>query len=220
MTPVTSSRSLFRSRRFQAVASIVLAIGLLAFFLSRVPLAEIGRRLADVSPGWLAASVVLSLFVFVLRAVRWIWILEPVGRVPFVPAFRATAIGFAANTVLPARAGEVLRPAILARERGLPFAALLASIVFERVLDALAQLLFLGIALASGSGTTRDHGLGPDPMGRGGDRGGSHRGRALRGRLAADDRKGPRAASFASFPSASETSHGKSRARSSTGSRR
>ena len=154
MTPVTSSRSLFRSRRFQAVASIVLAIGLLAFFLSRVPLAEIGRRLADVSPGWLAASVVLSLFVFVLRAVRWIWILEPVGRVPFVPAFRATAIGFAANTVLPARAGEVLRPAILARERGLPFAALLASIVFERVLDALAQLLFLGIALASGSGTT------------------------------------------------------------------
>ena len=156
MTPVTPSRSLFRSRRFQAGASVVLAIGLLAFFLSRVPLAEIGRRLADVSPGWLAASVVLSVFVFVLRAVRWIWILEPVGRVPFVPAFRATAIGFAANTVLPARAGEVLRPAILARERGLPFAALLASIVFERVLDALAQLLFLGIALAWGpeSGTT------------------------------------------------------------------
>jgi uncharacterized protein (TIRG00374 family) len=156
VTPVTPTRSLFRSRRFQAGASIVLAIGLLAFFLSRVPLAEIGRRLAHVSPGWLAASVVLSVFVFVLRAVRWIWILEPVGRVPFVPAFRATAIGFAANTILPARAGEVLRPAILARERGLPFAALLASIVFERVLDALAQLFFLGIALASGadSGTT------------------------------------------------------------------
>jgi glycosyltransferase 2 family protein len=148
--------SLLRSRRFQAGASIVLAIGLLAFFLSRVPLAEIGRRLAEVSPGWLASSVVLSVLVFVLRAVRWIWILEPVGRIPFVPAFRATAIGFAANTVLPARAGEVLRPAILARERGLPFPALLASIVFERVLDALAQLLFLGIALTSGpdSGTT------------------------------------------------------------------
>lgn len=148
--------SLFRSRRFQAGASIVLAIGLLAFFLSRVPLKEIGRQLAEVSPGWLAWSVVLSLLVFVFRTVRWIWILEPVGRVPFFPAFRATAIGFAANTILPARAGEVLRPAILARERGLPFPALLASILFERVLDALAQLLFLGIALASGprSGAT------------------------------------------------------------------
>ena len=83
-----------------------------------------------------------------MRALRWVWILRPLGRVPFFPAFRATAVGFAANTVLPARAGEVLRPALLARERGLPFAALLASIVFERVLDALAQLFFLGLALA------------------------------------------------------------------------
>ncbi len=106
----------------------------------------------DVSPGWLASSVALSILVFVLRAIRWIWILEPVGRVPFLPAFRATAVGFAANMVLPARAGEVLRPAMLARERGLPFPALLASIVFERVLDALAQLVFLGVALAAGPG--------------------------------------------------------------------
>jgi predicted cobalt transporter CbtA len=44
----------------------------------------------------------------------------------------------------------VIRPALLARERGLPFSALLASIVFERILDALAQLAFLGIALFAG----------------------------------------------------------------------
>jgi uncharacterized protein (TIRG00374 family) len=141
-------RGLFRSRRFQAAASIALAVALLAFFLSRVPLSEIGRQIAAVSPGWLAASIVLSLLTFVMRALRWMWILRPLGRVPFFPAFRATAVGFAANTVLPARAGEVLRPALLARERALPFAALLASIVFERVLDALAQLCFLGLALA------------------------------------------------------------------------
>jgi glycosyltransferase 2 family protein len=146
--PVTLVRQLLRSRRFQAAASIVLAVGLLAFFLWRVPLADIGGQIAAISPGWLAASVAISLLTFVLRALRWVWILGPVGRVPFFPAFRATAVGFAANTVLPARAGEVLRPALLARERGLPFSALLASIVFERVLDALAQLVFLGLALA------------------------------------------------------------------------
>ncbi len=140
---------LLRSRRFQTIASIVLGIGLLGFFLSRVPLAEIGRQIAKISIPWLLASIALSLFVFVLRALRWMWILRPVGRAPFYPAFRATAIGFAANTVLPARAGEVLRPALLARECGLPFPALLASILFERVLDALAQLVFFGMALAS-----------------------------------------------------------------------
>jgi hypothetical protein len=139
---------LLRSRRFQTAASIVLAVGLLAFFLSRVPLADIGRQIASISPGWLAASIALSLFVFVLRAWRWVWILRPVGVVPFAPAFRTTAIGFAANTVLPARAGEIIRPALLAKERGLPFPALIASILFERVLDALAQLVFFGLALA------------------------------------------------------------------------
>jgi uncharacterized protein (TIRG00374 family) len=141
-------KRLLRSRAFQTIASIVLGVGLLAFFLSRVPLADIGRQIAAISMPWLLASIALSLLVFVVRAVRWMWILRPVGRVPFFPAFRTTAVGFAANTVLPARAGEVLRPALLARERGLPFSALLASILFERVLDALAQLVFFGIALA------------------------------------------------------------------------
>ncbi len=140
-------KELLRSRRFQTVASTVLAASLLAFFLSRVSLSDIGRQIAAISTGWLAASIAISLLVFVLRAVRWMWILRPLSRVPFFPAFRATAVGFAANTVLPARAGEVIRPALLARERGLPFSALLASIVFERVLDALAQLVFLGLAL-------------------------------------------------------------------------
>ncbi|MGE5415114.1 MAG: lysylphosphatidylglycerol synthase transmembrane domain-containing protein [Syntrophomonadaceae bacterium] len=143
-------KRLLRSPAFQAVASAVLAVGLFVFFLSRVPLAQIGARIASASPAWLAASVVVSLSTFAFRALRWTWILRPVGRVPWFPAFRATAIGFAANTVLPARAGEVIRPAMLARDRGLPFPALLASIVFERILDALSQLCFLGLALALG----------------------------------------------------------------------
>ena len=145
-------KTLLRSRRFQAGASIILALALLAYFLSRVPLAEIGRQIAQASPAWLIASILVSLSIFAARALRWTWILRPVGRVPFLPAFRATSVGFAANTVLPARAGEVIRPALLARERGLPFPSLLASIVFERILDALAQLLFLGIALSAGTG--------------------------------------------------------------------
>jgi len=140
-------KDLLRSRRFQAIASAVLAVGLFAFFLSRVPLSEIGARIASASPAWLGAAVAIALSTFALRALRWVWILRPLGRVPWFPAFRATSIGFAANTVLPARAGEILRPAILARERDLPFPALLASIVFERILDALSQLCFLGLAL-------------------------------------------------------------------------
>jgi uncharacterized protein (TIRG00374 family) len=129
---------------------VALAAGLLAFFLSRVDLAQIGRRIAEADRTWLAGSFVIALSTFALRAWRWTWMLRPIARVPFSSAFFATAVGFAANTVLPARAGEIVRPALLARERRLPFSPLLASILLERILDAACVLLFLLIALAQG----------------------------------------------------------------------
>jgi glycosyltransferase 2 family protein len=137
-------------RRLQVFVSIALAAGLLAFFLSRVDLAAIGRRIAQASPGWLLASLLIALLSFAMRALRWTWMLRPVARVPFFSAFFATAVGFAANTVLPARAGEIVRPALLARERRLPFSPLLASILFERILDAACVLFFLLLAIAEG----------------------------------------------------------------------
>jgi uncharacterized protein (TIRG00374 family) len=69
--------------------------------------------------------------------------------VPFVPAFLATAVGFAANN-LPAKAGEVIRPALLARRQRLPFSALLASILLERVLDGGSVVAFFLVAAWSG----------------------------------------------------------------------
>lgn len=137
-------------RGLQVAISLALAGGLLAFFLSRVDIAEIGRQIARAEPAWLLASGLLAIVTYLARAQRWIWILRPVARVPFYPAFLAMAVGFAANTVLPARAGEIVRPALLARERKLPFSALLASILFERILDAASILFFLLLAILEG----------------------------------------------------------------------
>lgn len=143
-----------RSRSVQVTLSLLLAAALLAFFLRGLALAEIGRQLAAVSPGWLFASVAVGVGTFALRTVRWTWLLRPVARVPFYPAFVATAFGFAANN-LPGKVGEVLRPALLARSRRLPFSPLLASIVLERVFDGACVVFFFLIAVATGLPTSR-----------------------------------------------------------------
>jgi uncharacterized protein (TIRG00374 family) len=91
--------------------------------------------------------VILALASYVVRTVRWQYLLEPLGQTRFWVAFRATIIGFAASTVLPARAGEVLRPYLLARREGLDVAAALATILVERVLDLAAVLLMLAAYL-------------------------------------------------------------------------
>lgn len=150
-------KAALKSRPVQIGLSVVLAALLLGLFLRGLEWSEIGRQIASASAGWLAASVALGLATFVLRAVRWTWLLRPVARVPFYPAFVATAFGFAANN-LPGKVGEVLRPALLARARRLPFSPLLASVVLERVFDGACVLFFFLVAAGTGLPNSRGTG--------------------------------------------------------------
>jgi glycosyltransferase 2 family protein len=150
-------REALRSRPLQIALSVLLAAGLLAFFLRGLDFREIGRQLAAADARWLAASVVLGIGTFLFRALRWTWLLRPVARVRFYPAFVATAFGFAANN-LPGKVGEVLRPALLARSEKLPFSPLLASVLLERVFDGAAVLFFFVLAAATGIPNTRGTG--------------------------------------------------------------
>jgi uncharacterized protein (TIRG00374 family) len=80
-----------------------------------------------------------------VRAERWQYLLAPLGPTRFWVAFRTTTIGFAVSYILPARAGEVLRPYLLARRERLPATAAFATIIVERILDLLTVLLLLGL---------------------------------------------------------------------------
>ncbi len=135
-----------RSHVGKIAISLGLTAVLLLFFVRGLDAARTREAVFSASPAWLATSLMLGLGTFFLRAIRWTWLLRPVGRVGVFPAFRATAIGFAANN-LPGKVGEVLRPAILARSEKLPFSPLLASVALERVFDGASVLFFLLVAL-------------------------------------------------------------------------
>jgi hypothetical protein len=90
---------------------------------------------------------------YAVRALRWQYLLAPLGKTHFSTAFRATVIGFAASFLLPARAGEVIRPYVLARREGLSPPAAFATIILERLLDLLVVLLlFAFFVLTAGPG--------------------------------------------------------------------
>ena len=57
--------------------------------------------------------------------------------------FRATAVGFAATSLLPARAGEVIRPYFLARHEQMSATGAFATIIVERLLDTITVLILL-----------------------------------------------------------------------------
>jgi len=122
---------------------VALMLVLVGVFLRNANLAEVWHVMRTAHPGFVAAGVACLFTSYALRAVRWQVMLAPLGRTHFGPAFRATVIGFAASFILPARAGEILRPWLLARREGLDTAALITTIVIERLLDFVTVLVLL-----------------------------------------------------------------------------
>ncbi|MCM3881922.1 MAG: flippase-like domain-containing protein [Vicinamibacterales bacterium] len=127
----------------RTVVVVVLSLGLLAVFLRGAHLDVVWQEIKQ-ADGWLVVvSMATTVLVMALRAVRWQYLLAPIGTARFGPAFRTTMIGFAMSSVLPARPGEVIRPYLLARQEGLSATSTFATIVVERLLDSVTIVLML-----------------------------------------------------------------------------
>ena len=131
------------SVRLRTVSLSLLAVALFAWFLRHANLGDVWTQVRRARLDLLLAGLGAILLSFVIRARRWQYLLEPIGPTRFRTAFRATIIGFAALGVLPARAGDVLRPYLLAKREGLSLSATFATIVMERVLDLITVLALL-----------------------------------------------------------------------------
>lgn len=102
-----------------------------------------------VGAGWVLASVAGCLLSLVVRAIRWRFLLVGVDGVGTGSLVSATFIGMMANNLLPARLGEVVRAWVLARREQAQVPTVLASIVVERLLDIVALVAVLGLALVA-----------------------------------------------------------------------
>ena len=150
--------------RIRTVLVSVLAIALLGWFLQHADLADVWVQVREAQLDLLIVGFVLVVVTFVIRAHRWQYLLRPIGPTRFRTAFRTTVIGAAALGVLPARAGDLLRPYLLARQEGLSTSATFATIVMERVLDLIGMLVLLafyvwGTADPSRLSTALRHGI-------------------------------------------------------------
>lgn len=151
------------SNALRVALSLGLAAVLLWLFFRSLDLAELGRALSGARPAGLAVALVITVVNVPLRAWRWIRLLHHVERVSFRESFVATTIGFAASVLLPARAGEIVRPAVLSRRTGLPFAPALASIAVERLIDLVTVVLLFVVYAAGGWAPS---GLSPEAQAR------------------------------------------------------
>jgi uncharacterized protein (TIRG00374 family) len=132
---------------------LAVSVGLLAWALHDVSFTDVITHVQRANVALLAATVILATLTFPIRALRWrVLLRDPAGRpLPLAALWDATAIGFMANNLLPARAGEFARAWVASRRTPVRFTTVLGSIGVERVFDALTMLGLMAVAIAAPS---------------------------------------------------------------------
>lgn len=133
------------------VIGVAVSIVLLWWTLHDITVSEVVGHIRQVRIVPFIGCIVTATLVFPLRTLRWRYLLRLDGTaLPFTPMWHALAIGFMANNLIPARAGELARSLAVHRLTGVRFTTAAASIAVERVMDGLTLLTLLIIAMFAG----------------------------------------------------------------------
>lgn len=142
-----------RPSRWTWPLGLAVTAAFLIWAVHDVDLHEVLAGVRTANPLLILASAGVATLTFPLRTLRWHVLLRTPDGSPYAwrPLWNATAIGFMANNLLPARAGEFARAWVASRELPVRFTTALASIGVERVFDGLMMLALMAAAIAAPS---------------------------------------------------------------------
>ncbi len=110
----------------------------------------IGKVIADFRSAnylWIVLVILAFTVSNISRAIRWNMLLRPLGYSPrLINAFLCTVLGYFANLGLP-RLGEVVRAGTMAQYEKIPLEKTMATIVLDRLVDAISILSATALAL-------------------------------------------------------------------------
>ena len=134
--------------------SLLLTIVCIVFFARGFDFREAVRSLRGASPSLIAASLIVNLIAYLIRAWRWRVLMAPVKKnVGMYNLTSTMLIGFMISFIVPFRVGEVARPVLLARREKISTTATLATVALERLFDVMTVmgLLLVFVLTARGS---------------------------------------------------------------------
>ncbi|GIW12621.1 MAG: TIGR00374 family protein [Tepidiforma sp.] len=135
---------MFRSLRFWA--SFLISAVLIALFFRATHPRELGDALAEADFRWLVPGTGVLFVAIVARCIRWSVLMRPVAPMSPARLFPYAIIGYMANNLLPARAGEVVRAYVLGDRERVSKMGTFGTIAVERLFDGCTLVLMLLIA--------------------------------------------------------------------------
>src|ERR1041385_4925818 len=135
---ITGAQRMERTKRvLWILLSYGIAAGCLYWVFHDVRFSELVASLRTIAWWWLVPSVVLNLLVSVCAGWEWRLLLRPVGNISLTRSIQALFAGRFANDVLPVHAGYIIRIYLAARWLGCSIAAVIPSLLIERLFDGI-----------------------------------------------------------------------------------
>jgi len=131
-------------QKLQLLVGIIIGVALLAWFLHGQNWSEIADAFRRAHVSYLFGLVAATIVAYAVRSWRWGLLYRPLASVPFADLHSATYVGFMSGQLVP-RAGEVLRPYLVARRHPVSVGAGLATIILERLIDLITVLVLLAL---------------------------------------------------------------------------
>ena len=114
----------------------------LVFLIWSIDTEKLIKALREANYLYVIPAVVIYFIVVYFRASRWRYILSPLRSFPVRRLYPVVVIGYAANNVLPARIGELVRAYYLSQRERFSGSTALATIGVERIYDGMTLLAF------------------------------------------------------------------------------
>ncbi len=147
---IISLRDLFSSvvsgSKWKLLGALVIGILVLLGIFKYSGYSQVYETIKNVSLVYIFVGFAAITMAFFMRTWRWSVLLRTSGYVvPRDILFKSLMFGFLLNYLLPARAGDIARGAVLKTTEKTPMGISLSTIVIERAMDMLTLALMLGI---------------------------------------------------------------------------
>ena len=116
---------------------LALSIAIIIWIVHKIDLVLLRNSFAELKLYWVVIMAAVYLLGFVIRGVRWYFMLSPIKHVGLRIATEGVVVGYMANNILPARAGELVRAIFVGVKESMSKASVLGTVLIERVFDGL-----------------------------------------------------------------------------------
>lgn len=142
-------RRVIDSRAVKVSIGVLVAAACMWLIGRTVHLDSLRQALTNIDPRWVGAALFSFGVGYACRIERWRQMLEHENvRLTWIECAGPFFAGYAANNLLPLRAGDIVRAFAYTQTLGTTSGAVVASLFVERLLDLILVLALLGGALA------------------------------------------------------------------------